>query len=258
MTIGGESIQSTNPRALSFLLGVGLLVCSLIPSALAEEGSSSDPRPSVRSRRNFLNIGSTHRDHAELNTALEEAGYEPFAEKGTRLGWVTYSYGQSKWIVGSSGEFMFLRTDGPEQLEAMTISIPLNVQLGYRLIEHPTLMLFPFVGIGFIYQSLDVAYDVPVDFEGQLSYPVGESHFTSFTPIISAGIQVDNLFTMRSVDGRDHGLTLGIRLEYLHGLASDRWSSTMRTVNQAPEVTTDSWSVAILFGWGSQGATSED
>jgi len=32
----------------------------------------------------------------------------------------------------------------------------------------------------------------------------------------------------------------------------------MRTVNQVPEVTTDSWSVAILFGWGSQGATSED
>jgi len=248
----------TKTRILSSLLGVGLVACCLIPSAMADEGSSSESGPSVRSRRNFLNIGSTHRDHAELNAALKEAGYEPFAEKGTRLGWVTYSYGQDKWIVGSSGEFMFLRTDGPEQLEASTFSLPLNVQLGYRLIEHPTLMLFPFVGIGFIYQSLDVAYDVPVDFEGQLSYPVGESHFTSFTPIISAGIQVDNLFVLRRVDGRDHGLTLGVRFEYLHGLASDQWSSMMRTVNQAPEVTTDSWSVAILFGWGSQGAASED
>ncbi len=216
--------------------------------------SSNEPEPCTPDppRRWFLGLGQMKVDRDNLNTELTAAGYGGFEDRHFAVSFLGYTRPRGRWILGGSAAFSCQVVSGQSGLEARTCSEPWTAQLGYVVVDHPTLTVFPYAGLGLMIQSLTVTRDAAVDFDDQLRYPIGEAKFNSVIPTLSIGVHVDNLIILKVSEHRASGLALGVRVEYEHGLSENDWMSRHRRIEAAPMVTASSWSVSFLLGWGSQ------
>ncbi|MFH1688357.1 MAG: hypothetical protein ABIE70_12660 [bacterium] len=239
-------------RAGITLLTLVLATALCVPVITAADNPADDC-PKAKPSRGFIGFGNTQYDPSETNNSLEATGYEIFEDTRFSIDFAYYRMHPSRLVTG--GEFAICAdaSDGPNGYDAVIFNQDLHFNLGYLVHRSRRLTAFPFVGVGYGIQSLNVRRNDSTSFESMLINPRGSARFTALSLLFRVGFHADFMLPLFVRNDRDHGPVLGIRASYTVPLTKGSLDMSWRNgITGLPEADHTGFQAHVLIGWGSQ------
>lgn len=233
-------------------LSLAAVATSIMPRMALSQAS---PAPAPVEHRGGLHLGYLQLDLADLNRALNSAGYPSLDEGFFTIGGSGYEV-RDRFVGG--GEFHGVlgrqkNTTGGTYTLSATGTFGL-LRAGYVVHRSARLDVFPMLGLGFGTMSLKIAQRNALAFDDVLADPRRSATLTNVSFLLDASIHLDWRFHVRQREpNRDGGVVVGVQGGYslspwtsswkLDGLNSVAGGPGMRLRGPYVRISIGGWSV---------------
>jgi opacity protein-like surface antigen len=196
--------------------------------------------------RGFFMIGAQQLDLDELNERLGDAGHPDFDDVALTLGGGGF-FRRGRLILGGEGHGVIgsSETTADGDLRTGLAGGYGLLNLGFAVVEHSGLLVYPLVGVGGGGMSLSIDERSTPSFDDILDDPRRGVRLNQAQFLLSAGVGVDQLF-----GGGRGGIAVGLRAGWTFAPLDSEWSFSRNDVADGPEGGFDGGFIRLSVGGG--------
>ena len=218
-----------------------LLVCA---------GTSFAQQQQPRQGRLYFAIGNAWLNIDNLNSKLENAGYNKLSNTFNTFGLGAFVSLPNRLLLGVEGYGMFDKSVTSGAFKTRLMSGAGFFDIGYMAYTNEAVSIYPILGIGGMGHQLEIAETGVSNFNSVLANPRRESLLTAGGFALNLSVGGDVLINFAKNQSRKQGLALGIRAGYIYMPWDVDWELAENTLSNSPSSSLSGFYINFTIGFG--------
>lgn len=234
-------------KSMAVALTMGFLAVSLFPP---------DGLAGSRGGRGYFMIGGNSLDVDELNSRMNENGYEEFSNSSISLGAGGHGIVRERIVLGGEGHTLLGRT---EQSTIGGVDYGTKLSAGYGFFDVGVLAMrkggldvYPLLGLGAGGVSLEITQSEIGSFDDLLEDPNRSASLSTWSFLINLGLGIDYLAVLGESRRGEGGIVIGLRTGYIFSPFHGDWDFKGETLPGGPDPGLTGAYIRLTIGGGGQ------